>query len=428
MDSDVRVLDSEHEPASADDAQGAQESPEARGRLSRLTHDLRKSAEPRLARFGIGGLEADSLRIWLLSRVPMALITWAVVWTGFGYTTKLPHGWASVWQRWDWLRYYSIAADGYSLRARHGASIAFFPGYPIILYVVHLFFRSWVYSGLLISFVTGAIACMALVRIIAMEAESAGLSAAGARTAARDGLLMFVWAPAAVFMAAGYTEAPFLACALWAWIAARRGRWLVAGILLAVAASIHINGLFVLASLCVLFLQSRPRGLRGWLRGWPLVLPVLPVAAFMVYLHHLTGNWNAWEHAESSGWNRHLSYPWHTLAETWHYAFGRYLIAENAWEYQLELVVTFIGIALTLWLLYKRRWAEFTYVALSVGTLATSHVYLSVNREMLSWWPLWAMLGVWSVRKPWFRGVYLTFSAPVMFAITYMFLSGKWAG
>ncbi|HWG23930.1 mannosyltransferase family protein [Actinospica sp.] len=426
MDSDVRLLESD-QPASADDAATSDVRP-ASGPLAALHDRLTAAADPWRARLGIGDLQEDALKTWLLSRVPMLLITWGVAWTGFSYTAKDPHGYASVWQRWDWLRYQNIAADGYTLHARHGASIAFFPGYPILLYVVHFVLRSWVYSGLIISLVCGAIACFALVRIITMEAEAAGLSANGVRTAARDGLILFVWAPAAVFMAAGYTEAPFLACALWAWIYARRGQWLRVGILLALASAIHINGLFVLAGVGILFLQSRPRGLREWLKGWPLALPVLPVAAFMVYLHQLTHSWNAWEHAEATGWNRHITYPWRTLANTWHYAFGRAMVAENAWEYQLELVVTFIGIALVLWLAYKRRWAEFVYVGLSVGTLATSHVYLSVNREMLSWWPLWAMLGVWCVRKPWFKSVYLTFSAPVMFVITYMFLSGKWAG
>ncbi|MBR7825548.1 hypothetical protein KDK95_04465 [Actinospica sp. MGRD01-02] len=425
MDSDVRLLESDRP---AHDAAPPAAADERSTRFAGVTARLNSFADPWRARLGIGGPEGDALAVWLLSRVPMLLITWAVAWTGFSYTAKEPHGYASVWQRWDWLRYQGIAANGYTLHARHGASIAFFPGYPIILYVVHFVLRSWVFSGLIISLVTGAIACLALVRIIAMEAEAAGLSATGVRTAARDGLLLFVWAPAAVFMAAGYTEPPFLACALWAWIYARQGKWLRVGILLAVGSAIHINGLFVLAGVGVLFLQSRPGGLRGWLKGWPLVLPVLPVAAFMVYLHKLTGSWNAWEHAEATGWNRHETYPWRTLANTWHYAFGRGMVAENAWEYQLELVVTFIGIALAIWLAYKRRWAEFVYVGLSVGTLATSHVYLSVNRETLSWWPLWAILGVWCVRRPWFKSVYLTFSAPIMFVIAYMFLSGKWAG
>ena len=429
VDSDVRVLESEYDPASADDAQGVQGPLGPRGRLSRLPDGLRQTADPWLRRLGIGGLEAEGLKAWLLSRIPMAVVTWAVIWTGFGYDGVFkPHGWASVWQRWDYLRYFSIADHGYTLNARHGSSIAFFPGYPILLYVVHLFLRSFAYSSLFISFVTGAIACMAMVRIIAMEAEAAGLSADEVRAAARDGALLFVFAPAAVFMTAGYTESPFLACALWGWIAARRGRWLTAGILLALGASIHINGLFIMVAVAVLFLQTRPRGLREWLRGWPIALPVVPVFAFMAYLYKLTHSWTAWQRAEELGWDRHITYPWRTFLETWKYAFGHYIIAENAWEYQLELVVTLIGMGLTLWLLYKRRWAEFTYLAISVGSLATSHVYLSVPREMLTWWPLWGILAIQCVRRPWFKAVWLSFSAPVMFAIAYMFLCGKWAG
>jgi hypothetical protein len=423
VDSDVRLLESD-QPAPTDEPAGDGQS----GRFAALQARLNAITDPWRTRLGIGDLQTDALKVWLLSRVPMILITWAVAWTAFSYTSREPHGYASVWQRWDWLRYVGIAEHGYTLYARHGSSIAFFPGYPILLYVFHFVFFSWVYTGLIISLVTGAIACLALVRIIAMEAEAAGLTGDNIRLAAREGLILFVWAPAAIFMAAGYTEPPFLACALWAWIYARRGQWLRVGILLAIASAIHINGLFVLAGVAVLFLLTRPRGLREWLKGWPLVLPVLPVAAFMVYLYHLTHKWNAWLHAEQTGWDRHTTYPWRTFMETWHYAFGRAMVAENAWEYQLEIVVTFIGIALVIWLAYKRRWAEFVYVGLSVGTLATSHVYLSVNREMLSWWPLWAMLGVWCVRKPWFKSVYLTFSAPLMFVIAFMFLSGKWAG
>ncbi|HZU54680.1 MAG TPA: mannosyltransferase family protein [Actinocrinis sp.] len=415
MDSDVRVLGLEAGPAEASAVP-----------RRRLTRSPWWTLDPLRTRFGLGAMEADALRVWLISRIGMVLITWAVIWTGWGATTKQPRGWASMWQRWDWLRFYDIAAHGYSLRARHGASIAFFPGYPGLLYAVHLVFRSWVYSGLLISLVAGAIAAIALARIIALEA--AHLGEPEARSAVRDGVTLFVWAPAAVFLAAGYSEAPFLAFTLWAWLAARRERWMAAGLLLAGAATIRVNGLFVLAAVGVLFLQSRPRTPRAWLRGGWLLVPLLPVAGYMAYLHSLTGNWNAWERAERLGWNRHLSYPWHTFANTWHYAFGRYLTAHESWEYQLEIAVTLLGIGLVVWLGIKRRWAEFVYALLSVGTLATSHVYLSVPREMLTWWPLWAALAVWCVRRPWVRTVYLTVSAPVMFTVAYLFLTGRWAG
>jgi hypothetical protein len=408
VESDLRVLEPETAPA-------------RRASRARFTRGLRSTA----ARLGIADLELIAIRVWLLSRVGVLFITWAVVWTSESTAARQPRGWGSVWQRWDWLRYYSIAEHGYSLRTRHGASIAFFPGYPALLYTVHLGLRDWVFSGLVISFVTGAVACAALARIIALETATLGTE--GSRAAVRDGVTLFVWAPAGVFLAVGYTEAPFLALALTGWLAARRGRWLLCGFLLAGAAAIRVNGLFVLAGVVVLFLQTRPRG-RDWVRGSALVVPLVPVAAFVVYLHALTGRWNAWQHAEEVGWDRHLSYPWHTFADTWHYAFGRFLPAATAFEYQLELLVAVIGAALLVWLGVRRRWAEFVYVALSFGTLATSHVYLSMPREMLLWWPLWAALGGWCVRRPWIRSGYLTVSAPIMFTIAYLFLSNRWAG
>jgi hypothetical protein len=430
VDSDVRLLPPE--PVSPDAAVGGRVGPSARV-TALIPAQIRKHriVSGIVSRFG--PRDGDSVKIWLLSRLAMVAMTWIVAWTGFSATALHPHGLASIWQRWDWLRYLRIAADGYSIgNVRHGSSIAFFPGYPVLLYVVHLFVRSWVFSGLLISLVTGGIACLALGRIIETEALTAfagdALGSQRARQAARDGLTLFVWAPAAVFMAAGYTEGPFLALTLWGWLAARRGRWLIAGVLVMGAAAIHINGLFVLVSLTVLFIQTRPRGLREWLRGWPLVLPVLPVAGFMAYLHRLTGSWNAWEHAEQVGWDRHFSMPWRTFADTWHYAFGHKLPASTAFEYQLEIVVTLSGIVLACWLARRRRWAEFAYIGLSVGSLACSHVYLSVNRESLTWWPLWALLGIWCVRRTWFRALFLTVSAPLAFAIAYLFLTGRWAG
>jgi len=394
-----------------------------------------------------------------MSRVAVFAFAWNVAWVTQPAAKHGPRGFGGLWSRWDWVRYADIAAHGYSLRARHGASIAFFPGYPVVLAAVHVVLRSWVYTGLTVSFVAGAVAAVALARIVALEAEaafgapaavdgpgtetrasvSAGtgrppadsgyeLARGRVRAAVRDGLSFWVFAPAAFFLAAGYTEALFLALVLPAWLAARRGRWWAAGLLLAGASAVRVNGLFAFAAVAVLFLQTRPRG-RAWLRGAPLLVALAPVVAFVAYLHSLTGSWLAWQHAEAQGWNRHFTQPLRAFVNTWRYAFGgRVLPADNAWEYQLELLAMAVGAALLAWLLVRRRWAESVYVGLSVGSLAASHVYLSVPREMLLWWPLWAALGVWTVRRPWIRTVYLTVCAPLMFTVSYLFLMGLWAG
>lgn len=395
---------------------------------TRLSHTTRHLASP----LGPRGLDGTALRIWVLSRIAIFVFAWNIAWVTQPLTKYSPRGFGGLWDRWDWVRYSQIAAHGYSLRARHGASIAFFPGYPLVLSVAHLVVRSWLYTGLIVSFAAGAVAAVALARIIALEAGAAfGTDQAGlakARTAVREGVLFWTFAPAAVFLAAGYTESLFLALALPAWLTARRGRWLTTGLLLAGASAIRINGLFELAAVSVLFLQTRPRGLRDWLRGTPLLIALAPVIAFMAYLHSLTGSWLAWQHAEAAGWNRHITEPLRSLVNTWRYAFDAKLPAYNAWEYQLELLAMAVGAALLIWLLLRRRWAESVYVGLSVVSLGTSHVYLSVPRELLVWWPLWALLGVWTVRRPWIRTVYLSVCAPLMFTVAYLFLMGLWAG
>ncbi len=63
----------------------------------------------------------------------------------------------------------------------------------------------------------------------------------------------------AVFLAAPYAEALFAALAFWAWLLARRGAWVWAGLLAAGATLVRVNGLFLAIGLVVLFLTSRPR-------------------------------------------------------------------------------------------------------------------------------------------------------------------------
>jgi hypothetical protein len=408
------------------------------------------NALSRLARrLGIGEYEGTALRIWVLTRVTIFVFAYNVAWITQPKTKYGPHSFEKLWERWDWLRYQGIAAHGYTTSDRHGSSIAFFPGYPLLLRAVQTVLRSWVLSGLAISFVTGAIAAAALARIIAIEAQAAfgadsanGVSSTNGtgaatttvtdkvRAAVHDGTLLWLFAPAAFFLTAGYTEAPFLALALPAWLFARRGRWLASGLLMAGASAIRINGVFEFVAIGVLFLvQTKPRTLRELLRGAPLLISLVPVLIFFAYLRSLTGSWNAWHDAEVKGWNRHLTDPVHSLINTWRYAFGgRVLPSNSAWEYQLEMVAMAVGVALLIWLLRKRRWAEATFVGLSVVSLGTSHNYLSVPRELLLWWPLWALLGVWSVRRPWLKTVYLCLSAPLMFTVSYLFLMGLWAG
>ncbi len=78
-------------------------------------------------------------------------------------------------------------------------------------------------------------------------------------------VLAFFLSPFAVFMLAGYSEAPFLALAIPAWLLARKGRWEAAAVCAAFASCVRISGLFLALGLAVMFLVAR-NGLRGV--GW----------------------------------------------------------------------------------------------------------------------------------------------------------------
>jgi hypothetical protein len=391
-------------------------------------------------RLGIGPLERSALGMWLLSRLGVLLLSWGVAWTSQPDDAYVARPWLSLWQYWDTLRYQDIAQHGYTVQGQNGSSIAFFPGYPGLLWLVHVVVRDWTVSGLLISLVSGGFAVVALARVTAFEIVCYRMSSAAdldvadvdatdeqGRCAVRDAVAFLVCAPAAIFLAAGYTEAPFLALALFGWLAARRGRWLAAGVLTACATAIRVNGLFVFAALIVMFLLSRPRG-REWARGAWLLLAPVPFLGFMAYLKVLTGDWLAWQQAEASGWYRTFATPITALRHTWYYAFQRGFVAGIAWEYQLEIVTAALGLVLLVTLLMTRQWPEATYVGCSLGALVTSYYFLSLPRDMLLWWPMFAGLAVLAVRRPWVRTGYLMLSTPLMFVLAYLYLTGHWAG
>jgi hypothetical protein len=325
-------------------------------------------------------------------------------------------------------------------------------------------------------------------------------------------VLLLVCAPAAVFLTAGYTESLFLALGIPAWLAARRRRWALAGVLTALAGTVRIDGAFEAAGIAVMFLLSRPKA-RDWARSPALVLPLAAIGGYMAYLKDITGDWLAWIHAEQQGWSRRLTDPVTAFRNSWNNAFGSgYLSGGSAfgrsggrglgagpgsaaqgrqqgalpgggttvggqpggagqqggfapgaggpgggtspgggsvsahaqhafpggglggvgtfgpWPFRLDILVVFAGVAFVGWAALRRRWAELAYVGIAVVSMATSTYYMSVAREALLWWPLWIALAVWLSRRRWLTGLYIVVSGAMMIGISWLFLTGGWAG
>ncbi|MFL6109924.1 MAG: mannosyltransferase family protein [Catenulispora sp.] len=365
-----------------------------------------------------------ALEIWGVSRLGMLVLAWMAAWL-FAGGHEAPGPWLARWDRWDAGIFVGVARDGYFGPGHDSTHVAFFPGFPAAMWVVHLVVRNWTAAGLAVSAVAGAVAVVALGKLAADESDGEG-NRAGIQGAA-NATLFFVLAPAGVFLAAGYSECLFAAFAFPAWRAARRDRWVLAAVLAAGASAVRVNGLFLAAAIALEFLLAGTRR-RRWRQLPLLLIPVLPLFGYVFYLYRNTGDWLAWQHAQAAGWFRTFKDPKSAWDQTWRAAYGQTQEDHTAWVFQLELVAVVAGAALTLFLLARRRWPEALYVGLSLLALGTTTWFMSVPRAMLLWWPLWTMLGASAVRRPVMRTFYVCCAAPIMVGVALLFLSGQWAG
>ena len=367
-------------------------------------------------------LKADlpSVGIWLASRLAVFVTAIYASWvfTGpagvfFGAAGELQpeRSPVSMWDRWDVEWYRSITEDGY-LAAGHENNTAFPPGLPLLLRGFHAIGIDITISGLAISLVAGLIAAIALGRL---TQEAGGTPALG--------VLAWVVAPMAVFLAAPYAEGLFAAFAFWAWYLARHGFWVWAGALAAIATLVRVNGLFLAAGLVVMLLTGDRR---AWRRGSALLLPFLAAGAYAAYLHSLTGSWTAWLDAQSVGWGREFGSPIEALRMTYEMAFTNGVASSFAVQYRLEIGFMAVAVAFAVVLAIKRWWGEFTFVALTCIALGTSTLFYSVPRSLLTLFPIWVLLGVWMSRRRSVMVVYLAVCAPMMLIGTAAFVMGRW--
>lgn len=357
--------------------------------------------------------------MWLGSRVAVAAVSLAALWV----VTDTPAGrvgsWLHGWDHWDTGLFVKVARfgyEGYPHDYSDKGIVAFFPGEPLALRLVHLVVRDWIAAGLLISAVASAVALVALARLGALD---------GGRERGSRAALYLVLSPYAVFLFAVYSEALFLAFALPAWLAARRGRWAAAGVLAACAGTVRITALFLAVALVVQWLLE-PAGVRRRRDAGALALPFLSIGGYFLYLRAITGDWLAWQHAQTDYWGRSLTAPWTALHTTWDAAHDARIGGAYAWSWRAEIVAMVIGIVVCVVLARRRRWAELVYVGGQVVALGTSSYYLSVARTTLMWWPLWLLLAEAACKRRWVHPAYMSVAPALMAVGVVAFVQGHW--
>ncbi len=185
--------------------------------------------------------------------------------------------WIGPWERYDALWYEHLALSGYG---RYDPGDAFLPLFPGVVHLLMpVFGGNPAVTALVIDTVALAAALAVLHRLVSGDLP--------AQVADRT-LLYLVLSPVALFLFAGFTEAPFLLLAAGALLAARRGRFGAGCVLATLGALCRPTGALLAAPLAVELVadarRRRAQGLRPLRWVHPLVL--LPVAALV--------GWDLW--------------------------------------------------------------------------------------------------------------------------------------
>jgi hypothetical protein len=202
-----------------------------------------------------------------------------------------------------------------------------------------------------------------------------------------------------VFLTAVYTESPFLAASAASLYYMRRGDYVRAGLLGALASCLRITGIVLVAAMLVDYVLRHRERIRADVVATllPLVSPLL----FVWYAYARTGDALAYWHIEqSASFNRFVALPWDGLRATWDYARGG---GANSFVFGFEVVFGVLGLAALVWL--ATRWREvapsLTVYAAGVWLLSVSYQYwLSVPRYLMAMVPVYLAGAILLQRRP----------------------------
>jgi hypothetical protein len=212
---------------------------------------------------------------WRLALIIIAAIGMAVLpfKPSFPYaeTLLLPHGsplfWS--WANFDGVHYIGIAEKSYFAQFTQ----AFFPLYPLLIRALNQLVHNSILNGLIISNVTFLGSLWLLYKLARLDLSTA---------AAKRTLIFLLVFPTSFFFASLYTESLFLLVTLASFYAARRRRWLLAGVCGALAAATRILGVLLIPALLIEYLSWPKRSRWGW---WTLLLPAAGLLLYMYYLN-----------------------------------------------------------------------------------------------------------------------------------------------
>ena len=331
--------------------------------------------------------------------------------------------------RWDTVHYADLAVNGYPVADddTRGFRLAFFPLLPLCMNLVARLAGpvsqfAVLMSGILLGHLFALVAFALLFTVALDDTHDVAL--------ARRTVLYTALSPLAVFYSVPYTESLFLALSLGFFLAARRRRWLLAGLLIGLATASRLAGFALVPALLIEFwLVYRSRTLRPGetaRAACGLLLAPAGLLAFIAYLWWHTGDALAFAHAQAH-WHRDTLFPLATLWRGITYALHPEWSVNPQVHIHGVVSTSIVLLFLTVLLVSARRW-RVSYVVFGLLIMALAllsplkgdQTMQSTGRYVMVLFPVMITLASW-VRTPRMQRLTLILSAALFMVVSALY-------
>lgn len=322
--------------------------------------------------------------------------------------------WHQMWNRWDAVHYLELAEHGYTAPGQNGhESLVFYPLYPWLTRVAAFFTRDYLAGGLVVSGIASVASGLLLHRLVALDFPA---------TVARNAVWFLFIFPTSYFLHISYTESLFIALTLGCLLAARTDRWLLAGILVALACLTRVNGLLLMPVLAVEVLPRWWKTRRiDWRWLW-IGLGVVGFAAYLLLNYQLTGDFFAFSKIMEKHWFKKFAPPWIGVRDVWLRVFG-----VNLAEGFHEFFYIVLGFVCTLWCWIRLRPSYAVWMTLNWLLVNSTSFVLSVPRYTLALFPIFILFADLATRRAWFYTIVTVSSLFSLAIFVSRFAQGTWA-
>jgi len=285
------------------------------------------------------------LLIYALSRIVQL---WLVAWM---LPAGVQDGVRGRLLSWDGGWFVRVAREGYPHGYTYdesgtlvGNGLAFFPGYPTLVRLVHYATGlSYETAALTVSWLAGAVAA---VLVFVLGARLYDRRAGIALT------VLFCAQPMSLALSMAYSEALFTAFVAGMLVAAHRGSWLIAGVLGLAASLTRPTGAASAIALAVAAIMAVRRG-EGpkWRPVVAAVAALVGVPAYLLWAGQRVGTLSAWFDIQTAGWGSTFDFG----LSTWRFLVDSFRAGEGWIQVSIAWLLLAV-VALALIAIYQRVW------------------------------------------------------------------------